>query len=242
MKFKTFHYVQSCRKTLGNFPSTPPYIFQRFRTIERDENRESTVNRRRNKERAERRKKPGEHERNTRQRVRKSECHCRNLRTLTSSWLVPPSSSWSQPSPLPPLTSTPLLPRCSLCHISFSLSLSSLSLVILPARFASNPLLHLSLSNSSFLPSRDIHSTLSPTTSFVFPPREFQVFCDNSCAVKYSSANIECDDRAAMIERSIGQCNVNIIALSICNFTRFVKLFMTTYLFIYCFGLLSGCP
>lgn len=189
-------------------------------------------------------KKPGEHERNTRQRVRKSECHCRNLRTLTSSWLVPPSSSWSQPSPpLPPLTSTPLLPRCSLCHISFSLSPPSLSLSYLHVSL--RILSSISLSNSSFLPSRDIHSTLSPTTSFVFPPREFQVFCDNSCAVKYSSANIQSAtielqwSSEASVSASV---NINIIALSICNFTKFVKLFMTTYLFIYYFGLLSGCP
>jgi len=164
-----------------------PCIFQLFRTIERDEGTESSVNRGRNKERAAKReKKPEEHERNTRQRVRKSECHCRNLRTLTSSWLVPPSSSWSQPSS--PLS----LPFFFLIVFSLSLSLSlSLVLALSPARFASNPLLY--LFRLFFSPATSIPPFLFP--SFVFPPREFQVFCDNSRAVRYST-----DIQSAMIE------------------------------------------
>ena len=52
-----------------NFPLLP--IVQKNFKIERDEDRQSPVNRERNKERAERKeKKLGEHERNTRQRVR----------------------------------------------------------------------------------------------------------------------------------------------------------------------------
>ena len=62
-------------------------------------------------------KKTASPERNTRRRVRKSECHCRNLRTLTSSWLVPPSS-WSQapsqpPHPLPVRSLCPLVLTCA---------------------------------------------------------------------------------------------------------------------------------
>lgn len=72
------------------------------------------------------RKKVGEHERNARRRVRKSECHCRNLRTLTSSWLVPPSS-WSQSPLLPPFPSaTTPLPLVVLFVRSLSRSLSHL--------------------------------------------------------------------------------------------------------------------
>lgn len=184
-----------------------------FCTIEKDENGESPVNRERNKEREERReKRPGEHERNTRQRVRKSECHCRNLRTLTSSWLVPPSSSWSQPS-------SPLPSSVNIYPSSFSSLSFSLFLALSPARFASNLLLHLSFSNSSFLPSRDTHSSLSLSppsllASFVFPPREFEVFCDNSRAAKYSSTDIQ--------NATIGQCNTNMIAISIGKVKRLV--------------------
>lgn len=152
---------------LGNFRSAHRYI----PAFSHDRDEESPANRARNKERAERReKRPGEHERNTRRRVRKSECHCRNLRTLTSSWLVPPSSSWSQPlcSPPPP---TNIHPSSSSPFSLFVLRLAlflSLSLSLTCAsRFASSPL--------------SIFSSLPPSAAgTVFPPREFQVFCDNS--------------------------------------------------------------
>lgn len=78
--------------------------------------------RRRGKDRE--RKKTASQKRNTRRRVRKSECHCRNLRTLTSSWLVPPSP-WSQA--LPPTTRAPLSHAhvYTLCAPLPSVSLSS---------------------------------------------------------------------------------------------------------------------
>lgn len=179
-------------------------MFQHFRTIERDEDGESPVNRERNKEREERReKKLGEHERNTRQRVRKSECHCRNLRTLTSSWLVPPSSSWSQPfSPLPSSVNIYSSSSSSL-SLSFSHSLSHLRVSLRILSSTSLQLVFSSLPRCPSLPS-----------SFVFPPREFQMFCDNSRAARYST-----DMQSATIElqrSSVDQCNIN-IAVSICE-------------------------
>lgn len=127
--FKSFHYAQSCRKTLGNFPRYSTLYIPAF-SHDRERRGQGIAGESREKqgEGGEERKKPGEHERNTRQRVRKSECHCRNLRTLTSSWLVPPSSSWSQPSSSPSSVNIHPSSSSSFSLSSLFLSLSSLSL------------------------------------------------------------------------------------------------------------------
>lgn len=83
--FITFNRIKN---TFGNFPkmlhSVYPDIFAR--SIEK-RTQSIAMREKQGEGGKERRKKAREHERNTRRRVRKSECHCRNLRTLTSSWL-----------------------------------------------------------------------------------------------------------------------------------------------------------
>lgn len=185
--------MQRMYVTLGNFPPScfTLYVSVFSRRTERTEGRkeeegETPVNHERNKERAVRRKKKiGEHERNARRGVRKSECHCRNLRTLTSSWLVPPSS-WSQSPPSSHFHQRPpfsLPPRRSLCPFSFSLTLS-------PARFApSSPLAPcLSLSRHPYLPP-------SFAADYVSSSRKFRVF-------RYSLGDTRrmCGDRDATID------------------------------------------
>lgn len=59
-------FITFNRKTLGNFPSAPPYISWHFRTIGGEEDEESSANRERNKERAERREKSPKSTRETR--------------------------------------------------------------------------------------------------------------------------------------------------------------------------------
>lgn len=75
-------------------------------------------------------------ERNTRRRVRKSECHCRNLRTLTSFWLVPPSSCSRTPptrrKTLPP--PAPPFPLSSPSHLRAPPRDSSTCLSLPPSR------------------------------------------------------------------------------------------------------------
>ena len=97
--------------------------------------------------------------------MRKSECHCRNLRTLTSSWLVPPFLLVASPFQQPPRLSPPagsfslsspshlrVPPRDSLSALSLpspfravshSLSLS-LSAALSPLRLSHQPSLALS--------------------------------------------------------------------------------------------------
>lgn len=94
-------------------------------------------------------------ERNTRRRVRKSECHCRNLRTLTSFWLVPPSSCSQTPStrrkPSPP--PAPSFSLSSPSHLRVPPRDSSTCLSLPPSRPFAFPSLPLSPSRARFAPS-----------------------------------------------------------------------------------------
>lgn len=164
---QAFHCVQSCRESLGNFRSVPLSISRRFRTIEMREDEELPANRARNKERAKgREKKDPESTRET----RGGEWEKVNvIAVIFGRWLLPGlsllPSSWSQPPcpPLPPSSSDKHSPLF-LFTVLFVRSLSHFLTCV--SRFAS-PSVHF------FFP-----LTLSAGT--VFPPREFQVFCDNS--------------------------------------------------------------